>query len=127
MKDLKLLEVADQKVNLKRWRYRSGSSVGCSGARISTTLLNVFGKQGRHIGCVYYVYRSWSGYCDGVGENLISPRCGIEKKARRLGLRFLSFGICQAGKDLEFLLGSGVLIDRRRLCFLSGRGVWAAI
>ena len=40
MKDLKLLEVAEDKVNLKGGAIALGHPLGCSGTRITTTLLN---------------------------------------------------------------------------------------
>lgn len=41
LKDLKLLDVMDEKVNLHGGAIALGHPLGCSGARISTTLLNV--------------------------------------------------------------------------------------
>ncbi|MFT6265600.1 MAG: acetyl-CoA acyltransferase [Oleiphilaceae bacterium] len=56
MKDLKLLDVADEKVNLKGGAIALGHPLGCSGARISTTLLNVLeennGKYGVSTMCI---------------------------------------------------------------------------
>jgi acetyl-CoA acyltransferase len=56
MKDLKLLNVADEKVNLKGGAIALGHPLGCSGARISTTLLNVLeenqGKYGVSTMCI---------------------------------------------------------------------------
>ena len=46
MKDLGLLEVADQKVNLNGGAIALGHPLGCSGSRISTTLLNVMEDKG---------------------------------------------------------------------------------
>jgi acetyl-CoA acyltransferase len=40
MKDLKLLDVADDKVNLRGGAIALGHPLGCSGTRITTTLLN---------------------------------------------------------------------------------------
>ena len=56
MKDLKLLDVADEKVNLKGGAIALGHPLGCSGARISTTLINVLeennGKYGVSTMCI---------------------------------------------------------------------------
>ena len=40
MKDLNLLDVADDKVNLRGGAIALGHPLGCSGTRITTTLLN---------------------------------------------------------------------------------------
>jgi len=60
MKDLKLLDVADEKVNLKGGAIALGHPLGCSGARISTTLLNVLeendGKYGVSTMCISTVW-----------------------------------------------------------------------
>ena len=40
MKDLNLLDVAEEKVNLKGGAIALGHPLGCSGTRITTTLLN---------------------------------------------------------------------------------------
>jgi acetyl-CoA acyltransferase len=50
MKDLKLLDVMDQKVNLNGGAIALGHPLGCSGARIITTLLNVMENHDRNIG-----------------------------------------------------------------------------
>ncbi|MEE2002711.1 acetyl-CoA C-acyltransferase FadA [Alkalimonas sp. MEB108] len=56
MKDLGLLDVADQKVNLNGGAIALGHPLGCSGSRISTTLLNVMeakdGKYGLATMCI---------------------------------------------------------------------------
>jgi len=56
MKDLKLLDVANEKVNLKGGAIALGHPLGCSGARISTTLINVLeeneGKYGVSTMCI---------------------------------------------------------------------------
>lgn len=62
MKDLKLLEVADQKVNLNGGAIALGHPLGCSGARISTTLLNVLENKGGTLGV--------STMCIGLGQGI---------------------------------------------------------
>ena len=56
MKDLKLLDVADQKVNLNGGAIALGHPLGCSGSRITGTLLNVLewkgGKYGLATMCI---------------------------------------------------------------------------
>lgn len=56
MKDLGLMDVADQKVNLNGGAIALGHPLGCSGSRISTTLLNVMeskdGKYGLATMCI---------------------------------------------------------------------------
>ena len=62
MKDLKLLDVADEKVNLKGGAIALGHPLGCSGARISTTLLNVLEENGGKYGV--------STMCIGLGQGI---------------------------------------------------------
>ncbi|PAV26279.1 acetyl-CoA acyltransferase [Tamilnaduibacter salinus] len=50
LKDLKLLDVMDEKVNLNGGAIALGHPLGCSGARISTTLLNVMQDKGGKLG-----------------------------------------------------------------------------
>ena len=71
LKDLKLLGVMDEKVNLNGGAIALGHPLGCSGARISTTLLNVMQAKGRHPGCIHHVYRSGAGHRHGLGAHLI--------------------------------------------------------
>jgi len=50
LKDLKLLEVMEQKVNLHGGAIALGHPLGCSGSRIVTTLLNVMEQRGGTLG-----------------------------------------------------------------------------
>lgn len=62
MKDLKLLDVMDSKVNLNGGAIALGHPLGCSGARISTTLLNVMKAKGGTLGV--------STMCIGLGQGI---------------------------------------------------------
>jgi acetyl-CoA acyltransferase len=62
MKDLKLLGVKDTKVNLNGGAIALGHPLGCSGARISTTLLNVLEDKGGKYGV--------STMCIGLGQGI---------------------------------------------------------
>lgn len=62
MKDLKLLGVANEKVNLNGGAIALGHPLGCSGARISTTLLNVLEDKGGKYGV--------STMCIGLGQGI---------------------------------------------------------
>lgn len=62
LKDLKLLDVADEKVNLNGGAIALGHPLGCSGARISTTLLNVMKAKGGTLGV--------STMCIGLGQGI---------------------------------------------------------
>jgi len=62
MKDLKLIDVADEKVNLNGGAIALGHPLGCSGARISTTLLNVMQAKGGTLGV--------STMCIGLGQGI---------------------------------------------------------
>ncbi|ARU56572.1 MAG: acetyl-CoA C-acyltransferase FadA [Pseudomonadales bacterium] len=62
MKDLKLLDVAEEKVNLNGGAIALGHPLGCSGARISTTLLNVMMAKGGTLGV--------STMCIGLGQGI---------------------------------------------------------
>ncbi|KZY41347.1 3-ketoacyl-CoA thiolase, partial [Oleiphilus sp. HI0050] len=62
MKDLKLLDVAETKVNLNGGAIALGHPLGCSGARISTTLLNVLEDKGGKYGV--------STMCVGLGQGI---------------------------------------------------------
>ncbi len=62
MKDLKLIDVADDKVNLNGGAIALGHPLGCSGARISTTLLNVMQAKGGTLGV--------STMCIGLGQGI---------------------------------------------------------
>lgn len=50
LKDLKLLDVMDEKVNIHGGAIALGHPLGCSGARISTTLLNVMQQNSGTLG-----------------------------------------------------------------------------
>ena len=50
LKDLKLLDKMDEKVNLNGGAIALGHPLGCSGTRISTTLLNVMQQKGATLG-----------------------------------------------------------------------------
>lgn len=50
LKDLKLLDKVDEKVNLNGGAIALGHPLGCSGTRISTTLLNVMEQRGGTLG-----------------------------------------------------------------------------
>ncbi|WP_372957226.1 acetyl-CoA C-acyltransferase FadA [Marinobacter sp.] len=62
LKDLKLLDVMDQKVNLNGGAIALGHPLGCSGARISTTLLNIMQARGGNLGV--------STMCIGLGQGI---------------------------------------------------------
>ena len=62
MKDLKLMDVKDTKVNLNGGAIALGHPLGCSGARISTTLLNVLENKGGKYGV--------STMCIGLGQGI---------------------------------------------------------
>ncbi|MDP4530206.1 acetyl-CoA C-acyltransferase FadA [Alkalimonas delamerensis] len=62
MKDLGLLEVAEQKVNLNGGAIALGHPLGCSGSRISTTLLNVMEAKGGKYGLATM--------CIGLGQGI---------------------------------------------------------
>ena len=62
LKDLKLLDKMDQKVNLHGGAIALGHPFGCSGARISGTLLNVMKQNGGTIGV--------STMCIGLGQGI---------------------------------------------------------
>lgn len=51
MKNLKILDVMDEKVNINGGAIALGHPLGCSGSRITTTLLNVLEKQDATLGC----------------------------------------------------------------------------
>ena len=62
MKDLKLMDVKDTKVNLNGGAIALGHPLGCSGARISTTLLNILEAKGGKYGV--------STMCIGLGQGI---------------------------------------------------------
>jgi acetyl-CoA acyltransferase len=62
LKDLKLLDKMDQKVNLHGGAIALGHPFGCSGARISGTLLNVMKQQGGTLGLATM--------CIGLGQGI---------------------------------------------------------
>ncbi len=62
IKDLKLTDVMDEKVNLNGGAIALGHPLGCSGARISTTLLNVLEAKGGTFGV--------STMCIGLGQGI---------------------------------------------------------
>jgi len=62
LKDLKLLDKMDEKVNLHGGAIALGHPFGCSGARISGTLLNVMKQNGGTIGI--------STMCVGLGQGI---------------------------------------------------------
>ena len=62
LKDLKLLDVMDEKVNLNGGAIALGHPLGCSGARISTTLLNIMQARGGNLGV--------STMCIGLGQGI---------------------------------------------------------
>lgn len=62
LKDLKLMDVMDQKVNLNGGAIALGHPLGCSGARISTTLLNIMQANGGRYGV--------STMCIGLGQGI---------------------------------------------------------
>lgn len=69
MKNLKLLDDMDEKVNLNGGAIALGHPLGCSGARISTTLLNVLEQEDASLGCATM--------CIGMGMGIttIIERC----------------------------------------------------
>jgi len=62
LKDLGLLEAMDEKVNLNGGAIALGHPFGCSGARITTTLLNVLEQRDRTIGLATM--------CIGMGQGI---------------------------------------------------------
>ena len=62
LKDLKLLGVMEEKVNLNGGAIALGHPLGCSGARISTTLLNIMQAKGGKLGV--------STMCIGLGQGI---------------------------------------------------------
>ncbi len=62
LKDLKLLDKMDEKVNLHGGAIALGHPFGCSGARISGTLLNVMKQNGGTLGV--------STMCVGLGQGI---------------------------------------------------------
>jgi acetyl-CoA acyltransferase len=69
LKDLGLLETMDDKVNLNGGAIALGHPLGCSGARITTTLLNVMEWKGADIGLATM--------CIGLGQGIatVIERC----------------------------------------------------
>jgi acetyl-CoA acyltransferase len=61
-KDLKILDVVDEKINLKGGAIALGHPLGCSGTRISTTLLNVMEENDGTLGV--------STMCIGLGQGI---------------------------------------------------------
>ncbi|MAY01309.1 MAG: acetyl-CoA C-acyltransferase FadA [Oceanospirillaceae bacterium] len=62
IKDLKLKEVADSRINIHGGAIALGHPLGCSGARISTTLINVLEQEGGRYGV--------STMCIGLGQGI---------------------------------------------------------
>ncbi|MEO9273825.1 acetyl-CoA C-acyltransferase FadA [Marinomonas sp. 5E14-1] len=62
LKDLKLLDLVDQKVNLNGGAIALGHPLGCSGTRISTTLLNIMQEKGATLGLATM--------CIGMGQGI---------------------------------------------------------
>jgi len=62
LKDLKLLDVMEEKVNLNGGAIALGHPLGCSGARISTTLLNIMEQKGGTLGVATM--------CIGLGQGI---------------------------------------------------------
>jgi acetyl-CoA acyltransferase len=61
-KDLKILYMLDEKINLKGGAIALGHPLGCSGTRISTTLLNVMEENDGALGV--------SAMCIGLGQGI---------------------------------------------------------
>lgn len=62
LKDLRLMDVMEEKVNLNGGAIALGHPLGCSGARISTTLLNIMQARGGNLGV--------STMCIGLGQGI---------------------------------------------------------
>lgn len=62
IKDLGLLELMDEKVNLNGGAIALGHPLGCSGARISTTLLNIMERRDARFGLATM--------CIGLGQGI---------------------------------------------------------
>ena len=62
IKDLKLKEIADSRINIHGGAIALGHPLGCSGARISTTLINVLEQEGGKYGV--------STLCIGLGQGI---------------------------------------------------------
>ncbi len=75
LKDLKLLDSMDHKVNLHGGAIALGHPFGCSGARISGTLLNVMKQRGGTLGLATM--------CIGLGQGI--PRCSSASEALSMG------------------------------------------
>jgi acetyl-CoA acyltransferase len=69
LKDLGLLETMDDKVNLNGGAIALGHPLGCSGARITTTLLNAMEWKGAQVGLATM--------CIGLGQGIatVIERC----------------------------------------------------
>ncbi|MFK4754386.1 acetyl-CoA C-acyltransferase FadA [Oceanobacter antarcticus] len=62
IKDLKLTEIAENRINIHGGAIALGHPLGCSGARISTTLINVLEQEGGRYGV--------STMCIGLGQGI---------------------------------------------------------
>lgn len=62
IKDLKISDIADERVNIHGGAIALGHPLGCSGARISTTLINVLEQEGGRYGV--------STMCIGLGQGI---------------------------------------------------------
>jgi len=70
LKDLKLLDVMDEKVNLNGGAIALGHPLGCSGSRISTTLLHIMQQKSGTLG-VATMCGAWTGYGNRLRAALI--------------------------------------------------------
>ena len=62
IKDLKLKDIADERINIHGGAIALGHPLGCSGARISTTLINILEQEGGRYGV--------STMCIGLGQGI---------------------------------------------------------
>ncbi len=60
------MEQIDEKINLNGGAIALGHPLGCSGARISTTLINLMERKDAQFGLATNVYWSGSGHRHGV-------------------------------------------------------------
>ena len=86
LKDLKLLDKMDEKVNLHGGAIALGHPFGCSGARISGTLLNVMKQNGGTLWRVHHVRGPGTGY-----HHRLRARLSVRRRGSRGLVPRLSF------------------------------------
>jgi hypothetical protein len=101
IRDLGLADAVDEKVNLNGGAIALGHPLGCSGARIITTLLHLMKAKG-HAGGVADVHRVRAGRGDGVRARLAAPAPSSRRgtsAARR---------VRDGGRDARLCVGAAV-------------------